>query len=121
MLASLKWIQTSRASSQYFHASSSSLWDFSVLQILSSTVFGIYTICHYLGSEVIPGNMTPDGAGTINTASCTGNENRLIDCPRLTSVPSSCTHANDVGVYCRGQLFSLFCLLPVVFVFFFYP
>ena len=59
--------------------------------------------CHlYLGAEVLPGNMTPDGAGVINTASCTGSESRLIDCPRLTTVPPTCTHSNDVGVFCPG-------------------
>ena len=40
-----------------------------------------------------------EGTGSIvrQYVSCTGNENRLIDCPTSSS---SCTHSEDAGVTC---------------------
>lgn len=46
----------------------------------------------------------------LNGLNCSGSESRITDCPTLNlGFLRFCTHSQDVGVICRGMVYSLDC------------
>lgn len=59
----------------------------------------------FLDARVLPAGQVPDGTGRqiwLDELRCTGNERRLVDCPRNAfGQITSCSHAEDAGVTCQ--------------------
>lgn len=55
-----------------------------------------------------------EGTGPIalNAVGCTGNEERLLDCP--SSSIGSCTHAKDAGVICHSRTGMQICKITLI-------
>ena len=51
----------------------------------------------------------------LDNVDCNGNEDKLIDCRHNEIVNQNCTHSNDAGVICGGNLPST-CLCVCVYV-----
>jgi len=63
--------------------------------------------CRQLGHEFISVTRSASygqGRGPIwlNDLTCTGSENRLIDCPHESSPSYRCSHNKDAGLVCYG-------------------
>ena len=64
--------------------------------------------CRQLGHEFISVTKSASygqGRGRIwlNDLSCTGSENRLIDCPHESFSSHGCSHSKDAGLVCYGM------------------
>ena len=68
-----------------------------------------FCLCMYIDAVAFSSARFGPGIGTIylDSVSCSGSENRLIDCTRGTFVSCSSGHNEDAGVRCQieGLLF----------------
>ena len=44
------------------------------------------------------------GAVALEEVACTGSETSLLSCPSNTIFQTDCSHSNDAGVICQGNL-----------------
>ena len=60
----------------------------------------------YSGSQVLSGLPFGPGDGSplfIESLACHGNEEKLLDCRSIDQYRTSCTHRDDVSVWCTGM------------------
>lgn len=80
----------------------SNSWDFQIVRV----------VCAQLGYGLIFSRRIQYGEGTgpilLSGLSCTGDEDRLVDCPRDAVTSNGCDHSDDAGVHCTDELLPKF-------------
>ena len=68
--------------------------------------------CAQLGHGFVASRQIHYGGGTgpiwLSHLDCTGDEDKLVDCPRDAVVSSSCDHSHDAGVHCTDEILPKF-------------
>ena len=64
-------------------------------------------VCHQLGYGAVISGRTKFGEGSgqilLDDLQCSGNEERLADCPHAAWGTHDCSHREDVGVICSNE------------------
>lgn len=80
----------------------SSPWDFKIVRVA----------CAQLGYGFVSTRQIHYGEGTgpiwLSGLDCTGDEDRLVDCPHDAVVSDNCDHLDDAGVRCTDEILPKF-------------
>lgn len=83
------------------------MWTAGILEIQYAEAVFLsmkFTDNYSIDATAYPGGRFSSGAGPIfiDNSACSGNENRLFDCP-YDMHTADCTHAEDAGLRCSGR------------------